>query len=471
VKLSELKKLIKNESINMEFKSTTGEISQACKTLCAFLNCTGGKVFIGIKNDGRVVGQMVTDNTSQEIANAIRKIEPPVTVDVSYISVEQEKSVIALDVPTGEHVPYVFDGRPYYRVESETVLMPQHLYEQLLVKRGQLNHAWDEYIINDYSVEALDHDEIRNSVKIAVAWKRMPEIALQEEPINILKRLELLENGKPKNAAVVLYAKKIDPQFFQCMIKMARFKGTSKLDDFADNQQFYGNAYRILEEATNFMGKHLNVSSTFPEDSFVRSDKFTVPVRAAREAIINSICHRNYQNNSSISLAIFDDRMEIWNSGRLPNALKIEDLNKRHESHPRNKLLAKAMYELGLIEKWGNGTIKIFDECKANGMPEPVFEEYSSGLSVTFVFAEPIGPRATAIQKEAPELSSSALSNRQKEIIEILKQGVEFKTADIMKKLRQPPPERTLRYDLNILKKRGIIGARGRGVHAVWYKI
>ena len=60
-------------------------------------------------------------------------------VDVSYIPVGDGKVVIAMDVPTGEHMPYIFDGRPYHRVESETVPMPQHLYEQLLVKRGQQN--------------------------------------------------------------------------------------------------------------------------------------------------------------------------------------------------------------------------------------------------------------------------------------------------------------------------------------------
>ena len=82
----------------------------------------------------------------------------------------------------------------------------------------------------------------------------------------------------------------------ECMIKMARFKGTSKLDDFIDNQQFHGNAFQIFEQASNFMGKHLNIASSFHDNSFVRADKFTVPVLAVREAMINAVCHRNYQN-------------------------------------------------------------------------------------------------------------------------------------------------------------------------------
>src|SRR5437868_4200060 len=94
VKLSELKKLIKNESIDVEFKSTTGEIKPACKTLCAFLNCNGGMVFIGVKDDGRIVGQMVTDNTRLEIANELGKFEPPANIKVDFRSYAIRSSVM-----------------------------------------------------------------------------------------------------------------------------------------------------------------------------------------------------------------------------------------------------------------------------------------------------------------------------------------------------------------------------------------
>lgn len=468
--------MVKVESEQLEFKTTTGELRKACGAICAFLNNHGGVVLIGVKNDGRLVGQMVTDATKQEIANELKKIEPPVSVKVSYVPLKGKNVVIVIEVPPGDHIPYIYDGRPYHRIESRTSIMPQHLYEQLLIKKRQLSHAWDEFICEEYKVEDLDQDAIRKTVKSGVLAKRIPESALEEDIITILTRLKLLEKGKLKNAAVVLYAKEMDSDFSQCMIKMARFRGVSKLDDFIDNQQVVGNSFKLLAEASNFMKKHLSIASYFEENSFVRVDKFTVPVLAVREAMVNAICHRNYQNASAISLAIFDDRMEIWNSGTLPKELSLESLKDKHESYPRNKLIAGTLYKLGLIERWGNGTLKIFDECREHGIPEPIFEEYSSGLSVQFIFEEPIGLRLGIFNRKQQssevlqkENILKSLSNRRREIIDILETNGELKASDIIKKLQKPPSNRTLRDDLLALKKLGLIDSRGSARSTVWF--
>lgn len=467
--LEELKKVIKTESDCLEFKSTTGEIYKACKTLCAFLNNHGGLVLIGVKDDGRLVGQMVTDATRQEIANELRKFEPPVFVKVNYIPVTEEKCVIAMKVPAGEHVPYTYDGRPYHRVESSTSIMPQHLYEQFLIKRGQLNHDWDEFISDEYTVEDLDQNEISLLVKRGIEAGRISNEASNENIIEALSGLKLIENGKIKNAAVVLFAKKI-PLYSQCMIKMARFRGLSETEDFVDNQQFYGNAFKIMEEANIFIRKHLSIASFYQSDSFERIDKPTLPVLAVREAIINAICHKDYsQRSAAITLAIFDDRMEIWNNGILPRQITVEDLKKKHRSYPRNKLIANAFYMRGLIETWGTGTTKMLETCRSHGIPEPMFEEYSGGVSVQFMFAEPIQRVGSSVMKQKSPTEN--LSRRQQEIVYILEKSKELKSPEILEQLMEKPLERTFRKDLAALKKLGIINSRGRGRHAVWFKL
>ncbi|MDF3055398.1 MAG: putative transcriptional regulator [Gammaproteobacteria bacterium] len=463
------------ESDILEFKQSTSELQKACKTLCGFLNSQGGVLLIGIKKDGRLVGQMVSDNTRLEIAKEIRKFEPPISMEIDYVSIDAEKYIISIQVPAASHQPYVYDGRPYQRIESSTSVMPQHLYEQLLVERGQLNHSWEEYLSTRYHLEDLDEDGIHSLIKQGSEAGRIPDEARNHNITDILSSLELIENGTLKNAAIVLFAKKVTPLYPQCMLKMARFRGLKETDDFLDNQQFYGNAFKILEEADNFMRRHLSIASFYQTDSFVRIDRPTLPILAVREAIINAICHKDYtERSSAITLAIFDDRMEIWNYGLLPRVLKIEDLKNAHKSYPRNKFIANAFYKKGLIESWGTGTVKMFEKCREHGMPPPIFSEYSGGVSVTFMFAEPIqriGDTSIRSAAQQKTLAAQQLNLRQQEIFHILAQFDELKLPDILEKLQHTLSERTLRRNLNALKKLGILGSHGRGRNAVWFKL
>ncbi len=160
---------------------------------------------------------------------------------------------------------------------------------------------------------------------------------------------------------------------------MARFSGNNKLGNFLDNQRVQGHAFKLLAAAEAFIRRHLPIASFYQTEQFARVDKPSLPVLAVREALINAICHRDYSlHSSSISLAIFDDRLEIWNNGFLPKEITLEDLKHTHESHPRNQLLADIFYNRGFIEAWGTGTIKMLELCKQGGWPEPEFVQRSS---------------------------------------------------------------------------------------------
>ena len=479
--LNEIKNLTNKECRGgelktLEFKTSTANLASACQTLCGFLNAEGGLVLIGVKDNGSLVGQSVTNNTRQEIARELKKFEPAAPISVNYVPLTEDQSIITMKVPAGTYSPYTYDGRPYQRLESTTSVMPQHLYEQLLVKRGQLNYSWEEYLTEEHTIEDLDHDEIRKTIKQAIESNRIPETTSSDDINHILLHLELLKNNKLKNAAMVLFGKKTFPYFAQCAMQMARFKGTSKLEGFIDNQQICGNAFKILAEANDFMRRHLNIASFYQPDSFVRIDKPTLPTSAVREALINAICHRNYQNNSAIHLAIFNDRLEIWNSGVLPKELTIEDLKKNHTSYPRNKLIADVFYRRGLIEKWESGTTKMLAICHKHGLPEPQFDEYSEGLSVTFLFEEPIGPIIPTVHLDIAsgqptQRSRNRITKRQEQIIALLEQFNELTAAAIQAQLSEHSISlRTLRNDLIYLKKIKVIDSSGRGKNAVWFK-
>lgn len=465
--LNKLKKLIaQGEAETLELKKSTGLLQAAFETVCAFLNGKGGILVIGVTNEGKIVGQDVTDNTRQEIANHLAKLEPPAQakIKIDYVPIEKNKKVIVIAISTGNHHPYTYDARPFLRSQSTTARMPQHRYEQLIVERGQLNHAWEEYLATGYDMKALDHEEIYKTVADGIHEGRIPASAQKEDVKEILQRLNLLIDDKLKRAAVVLYAKPGELKFMHCMIKMARFKGTDKLGEFIDNQQLYGNAFQLLDAADTFLRRHLPIASFFKPDQFKRVDKPILPVMAVREALINALCHRDYADLSTdISLAIFDDRIEIWNSGSLLKTLNVDALRRKHTSILRNKLIANAFYVRGLIEKWGIGTNKMIDLCKHQDIPEPEFAEFFGGLLVTFRFKEPIGTvinRTTAVKVR--------LNERQEVILSIIRAHKMVGLKQIISELINPPSERTIQKDLRYLKHQGLITLTGHTRAAEW---
>ncbi len=302
------------ESSTLELKSTTGQLKAVFETVCAFLNSKGGTVLIGVKNNGQLVGQDVTDNTRQEMACGMKKIEPPEQnrIEIYYIPLNQNKYVIALVVQVGMHAPYTYNGRAYARIESSTSTMPQHLYEQLLVRRGQLNHKWEEQISEGYDIASLDYEEIRFMIKEGVDNHRVSVEVLNYDIEKILSNLKLMKDGRLINAAVILFAKEVEPHYSHCVIKMARFRGTDKLNDFIDNQRAYGNAFHLIYSASDFVTRHLPIASSFESGKLKRIDQPAVPPLALREALINAIIHRDYSvRSASIFLAIYDDRLKF----------------------------------------------------------------------------------------------------------------------------------------------------------------
>mgnify|MGYP006430285951 CR=1 FL=1 len=333
----------------------------------------------------------------------------------------------------------------------------------MLERGARSDNSWDTQYVKNANIDDLDEEEIKRTVKIAVNANRMDVEALSEPVEDVLMRLELIHDNKLTNAAMALFAKTVTPNFSQCLIKMARFRGESGTGEFIDNQMVHGNVFQIMKAANDFLMKHLPVASFFDESRLERIDKPLLPVLAIREALSNAICHRDYAiHNAAITLAIFDDRMEIWNNGSLPSSLTIDDLRKKHKSYPRNKKMAKVFYLRRYVETWGTGTTKMIELCRSNNVPEPVFEEYSGGLSVTFKFKEKIG--FSSEKTDAP----LAPKQRRKSIISLLQNSELLSAKEIYSELSINVSFRTLKTDLLALQKQGLIKQIGKGKNIVW---
>ena len=171
MQIKKLRALVKfGESEVLEFKKSTAQLQAAMQTICAFLNSeVGGTVLIGVTDDGKIIGQEISDGTRKEIASEINKIEPHADVDIEYVPLEIKRCVIVFFAASGNKIPYVYDGRPFMRSQSTTQKMSQEKYINLLHNRSSSLVAWDRLTTNDCSIKDLDSKLIQQVVDIAVS--------------------------------------------------------------------------------------------------------------------------------------------------------------------------------------------------------------------------------------------------------------------------------------------------------------
>ena len=445
------------ESNNLEFKTSTANLHSVCETLCAFLNGgKGGTVLIGVKNNGKIVGQDVSDNTRLEIANLFSKLEPPTSVAVDYAVIEKNKCVIKMTVISNPSLaPYVFDGKPYWRVESQTKPMPQQRYHQLLIERTHKIDGWELAKAKYFTIEDLDKNQIINAVNQSIKKGRLERRFATDDPKEALLRLKVLVGGNITNAAVVLFCQDPMPYYPQCLLRMAKFKGTDK-SDMLDSRRAHGNAFFLLEEAEQFLKHNMSIKSEFIPGKMARKDIPEYPLRAIREAMVNAICHRDYGiKGGSTSLLIFSDRLEITSHGTLPFGITVDDLKKTHESLPRNERITHVMNKTGEIESVGTGTEEMIKECKNLGLPEPEYIERGNTFVVCF-------------KKETLSLKDN-LVIRHNKIISFLQLYPGLSSTEIQKRIDIDIATRTLRRDLKILNEQGRVRLEGKGTSAIWF--
>ena len=374
------------EGRHLELKKTTGELKDAMHTACAFLNGEGGWLVFGITPTTlKPLGQVVSDNTKREIAQALSGIEPAADVHVEYVDVpdRQGSQVIAIyfDAFVWGHVPYTYNGRPYYKVESTTSAMPREMFEERLRASKPKYYAWERQTAENINISDLHEERIRGAVRLGVEGGRLPASTVTETLEHVLEKLQLLNDGVPNNAAVALFTTKIYG-YSQFRIRMARFRGTDKLE-FIDNQRAEGNFFDLLDAGMQFFFKHLSLSGKVV--GLMREERLEIPVEALREALINALCHRQYEKyNLTIGIAIYDDRIEIESPGILVPPLTPENIKQPHLSYPYNPIIADALFRTTFLENWGSGAGRIVEACRKQNVPEPEWTTDGSFVVVTF---------------------------------------------------------------------------------------
>ena len=382
---NELSRLIKRgEGLALEFKRSTGELREGMQTICAFLNGSGGMLFFGVRSDGVAEGQQVSDKTLREIAQAFERFEPPVNVPVERLPLESGREIVTLRVDgTSDSIPFTYEGRPFERIGSTTRKMSQERYEKLLLERTHSKRRWENQPADEIALKDIDREEVFRIVDIARSVGRLVGPVGRSLP-DVLDRLGLRKNGEILRAAVVLFGKTFLPDYPQCELRMARFRGTDKTE-FLDQRQIRASAFKLLEEAELFCQRHFPLPAKIVPSQMRRVETPLIPPDAMREIFVNALIHRDYSiAGGAVSLAIFDDRVEVWSAGSFPREITLASLTRNHLSVQRNPMIAEVFYRTGLIERWGRGTNRVIAMCSDAGMSPPVFEEITGAAVVTF---------------------------------------------------------------------------------------
>ena len=439
--IQDIEQLIaKGETQTLELKKSTGELKDAMHSACAFLNSDGGWLIFGVTPDSlHIVGQQVTDNTRREIAQALASLEPAVDVSAEYIDVPGSKAgnqivAIHFEGRKDNHVPYTCNGRPYYKVESTTRQMPREMYDERLRDSNPSKFAWDAQVADGVTISDLSEDRIRNAVRAGVKSGRINASAEDDSLEVLLDKFKLFRDGKLTNAAVVLFGKQLY-DYPQMMIRMAYFRGKEKMV-FIDNKQEEGNFFDLLDAGMAFCFRHLSLSGEVK--GLQREEHLEIPVEALREALTNALCHRRYEDpRVTVTLAIFDDRLEITNPGHFPNPLTPENIKEPHGSYPYNLRIAQVLYFSKYLEGWGTGIRRMMDICREEGVPEPEYK--SDGYTVTVTFWK-------TTQKASQKSDFASQNASQNDVIASQKDGdttqkTMQKNADTMQKTMQKDPD------------------------------
>ncbi len=457
--LQELRILVQaSESEQVEFKETTGQRSDAAKTVCAMLNGRGGFVLFGITNRGDVIGQQVALHTLEQVSQELGRIDPPSFPDIETVPVAVGSDVIVLRVPGGGG-PYTYDGRAYLRHGPTTRPMPRQQYEQLLLERMHASDRWENQPARGIDIDDLDHGELFQTIEEAIRRQRMDDPGMRD-PGQLLLGLGLVHKGSLLNAAVVLFGNPDHflPHFPQCLLRMSRFRGRDK-SEFLDSRQEIGHAFDLLQRAQRFLRDHLPVAGRIVPHLFERQDDPLYPPEALREAVANALCHRDYgARGGSIGIAIYDDRLEISSTGILPFGLTLDDLRRPHASRPWNPLIAQTFHRRGIIETWGRGTLKIIELTERAGLPAPEFEVLSGEMIVRFFPTRYVPP--TRIGHN--------LSPLQRDLLGVLAQRGPSRLSEIRAAVGGDVPSRTLQDNLQLLRRLGVLVSVGQGWSARW---
>jgi ATP-dependent DNA helicase RecG len=371
--------LLKGESETVEFKKSTASLREGIETLCAFANHKGGYLFFGIEDNGKIIGQQVSDDTLKNISNAVKlNTEPKLYPQIEKIELKG-KNCILVTVEESPLKPHLAYGRSFVRMGTTNQRLDREQYEYMLQQRSN-GYGFDYQVEKNATLDDIDPDSVYKFLETANTVREINQNTLLPMDV-ILQNLELMKTSGITRAALLLFGK--NPQEFfpdHYEIKCGHFNSDEGYDEISNDKEFKRNLIDNFHLAMSFIKDSIKKRTIKVKNSIQRLEEWEFPLEVLREALVNMIVHRDYRQNIKSTVEVRPQYISFYNPGQLfEPTITIERLKQIHPSRPGNRLIAKIFYLMGVFENWGGGTLKIISEAIKAGKPAPGFF-YEGGM-------------------------------------------------------------------------------------------
>lgn len=301
--------------------------------------------------------------------------------------------------------------------------------------------------------------------KTLASKKGRIDASVLDEPKDVLmEKLHLTNAGYYTNAAMLLFGKDPDRWQLGAYAKIGFFENDA---DLLYQDEIHGS---LLEQVDKIMEiihlKYMKAKITY--EGMQRIERYFVPDAALREALLNSLCHKQYESCIPIQISVYEDKLYIANCGKLPENWTVANLMSKHASKPYNPGIANVFYLAGYIESWGRGIEKICNACQEDGSPQPEFSINPEDIMIKFTAAENRIIRSVTpnVTEKVTERVTEKVTEKEQQVLNLIIEDPGYTSKMMADKLTLS--RKTITDRLRSLKDKGIIQRIGSDTKGYW---
>ncbi|UCH95991.1 MAG: putative DNA binding domain-containing protein [Candidatus Aminicenantes bacterium] len=346
MKKNELTQILQEgEGQFVEFKEKLD--NSLVKEIVAFANASGGRIFLGIDDSGKIKGLSITNRLKSQIVDYGKNCDPEIP-----LSLETLDNIMIIHVPEGLNKPYQGSKGFYLRLGANSQKLKRDKILEFSINENKIR--FDEQICPDFNFKDFDDEKFEYYLKLAGITK-----ILDKE--SFLRNLKVLNEKGMTNAGVLFFARSPYKYIFSSKIRCVHFRGNERIE-ILDKKEVDKGIIGNIEYAINYIKERVPVRFEIKGSRRIEHPEF--PEDAYREVIVNAVIHRDYYESGEVAVEKLKNSILINNPGGLIPSFPREQFG--NWSWPRNRLLADLLSKTIFMEKVGTGIRRIRKFCLEN---------------------------------------------------------------------------------------------------------